>query len=425
MKLFTKLFLSIFLSMTVSFTIYSITIINIEKNATDNNLLTKIKYNEDLYASSLSHLLYEVDKDVLNSLLNSIYQDKEIVKINLIDYSNIITTTLNSKPIDNYELLESKISLRFNNIVLGELEIYYTKKYIVQSLSSYKKNILTFSIFLTLTIGLILYFFINRFTSSLEKLANATEKIAIGDLSKEIHLNSSDEIGILADKFEIMRNKLVERRLINKKQKREIEELNEEMFSTQKILIETLGEIVEKRYIDDPHHIKRVAQMSYLLAKQHGLSEEDAKILKIVSPMHDVGKIGIPDSILLKPGKLTAEEFEIMKTHSTIGYNILKDTNKTTLDIAALVAYEHHEKWDGTGYPRGTKGEEISIFGRITGIIDVYDALANKRCYKDAWSDEEIVNYIKEKSEIQFDPKLVDLFLNNYNDFKEVQKQFK
>ena len=200
--------------------------------------------------------------------------------------------------------------------------------------------------------------------------------------------------------------------------------LNEEMFSTQKMLIEVLGDIVEKRYIDDPNHIKRVAKMSYLLAIKMGLSEDDANMLEMVSPMHDVGKIGISDAVLLKPAKLTEEEFEKMKEHSTIGYNLLKGTKKRTLDFAALVAYEHHEKWDGTGYPLGKKGEEISMFGRITGIIDVFDALSNKRCYKDAWCREEIVNYIEEQKAKQFDPIMVDIFLKNIDDFIEIQNKY-
>ena len=200
--------------------------------------------------------------------------------------------------------------------------------------------------------------------------------------------------------------------------------LNREIFTTQKVLIEVLGDIIEKRYIDDPHHIKRVAQMSYILAIKAGLSLSDAKTLEMVSPMHDVGKIGIPDTILLKPGKLTEEEFEMMKTHSSIGYTLLKNTGQETLDIAAIVAYEHHERWDGKGYPRGLKGEEISIYGRITALIDVYDALANKRCYKEAWDNKDIIDYFKKETGHQFDPHLATIFLDNLHDFEDIQLRY-
>ena len=200
--------------------------------------------------------------------------------------------------------------------------------------------------------------------------------------------------------------------------------LNEEMFLTQKSLIEVLGEIVEKRYIDDPNHVKRVAQMSYLLATEAGVDEENAKLLRMVSPMHDVGKIGISDAILLKPGKLTEEEFEVMKTHATIGYNLLKGTGKDTLEMAAIVAHEHHERWDGQGYPDGLKEEEISIFGRITAIIDVYDALANSRCYKEPWKSEDIYRYFQEQKGKQFDPNLTQLFLDRFEAFKEIQDRY-
>lgn len=201
--------------------------------------------------------------------------------------------------------------------------------------------------------------------------------------------------------------------------------LNEEMFSTQKTLIEVLGDVVEKRYIDDPFHIKRVAQMSYLLAIQLGISEEKARMLEIVSPMHDVGKIGIPDSILLKPGKLNDDEFEKMKEHTTIGFEILKGTNKETLNIASLVSHEHHERWDGKGYPNGLKGDEISVFGRITAIIDVFDALANKRCYKEAWEDEQIKQYLLDQSGSQFDPHMVEIMVKNYDDYLFIQNKYK
>ncbi len=197
--------------------------------------------------------------------------------------------------------------------------------------------------------------------------------------------------------------------------------LHEEMLSTQKTLIEMLGDVIEERYQDAPNHVKRVAEISYLLACDYGMSIDDANIFRLVSPMHDVGKIGISDAILLKPGKLSTEEFEKMKAHTTIGHDILKDFHKDTLDVASIVAYEHHENWDGTGYPRGLKGKEISIYGRITAIADVFDALANKRCYKKAWSIDKILAFFEEKRGSQFDPELTDLLFKNMDKIIEIE----
>jgi response regulator RpfG family c-di-GMP phosphodiesterase len=200
--------------------------------------------------------------------------------------------------------------------------------------------------------------------------------------------------------------------------------LNMDIFETQRSLIEILGDAVEKRYIDDPCHIKRVSKMSYLLATKYGLSEKEAKCLQTVSPMHDLGKIGISDSILLKPGKLTKEEFEVIKTHTSIGYEILKGTDKPTLNHASIVALEHHERWDGNGYPNGLKGEEISVFGRLISVIDVFDALYNKRCYKDAWEIKEIIKYFAKEKAKQFDPEMTELFLENIDEFIQIQKKY-
>lgn len=167
--------------------------------------------------------------------------------------------------------------------------------------------------------------------------------------------------------------------------------LNHEIFNTQKEIIEKLGEVVEKRSNEASKHVYRVAEFSYNLAIDFGLDEHQARLLKMASPMHDVGKIGIPDSILLKNGRLTNEEFEVMKTHSEIGHAILNTSEREVLKAAAIVAYEHHEKYGGSGYPNAKIGDDIHIYGRITAVADVFDALYHKRCYKDAWPLEEIL----------------------------------
>jgi len=198
--------------------------------------------------------------------------------------------------------------------------------------------------------------------------------------------------------------------------------LNQEIVETQKEMIYTLGEVVETRSKETAHHVKRVAEISHLLAIKAGLNEDYAQLLKEASPMHDVGKVGIADTILNKPGRLTAEEFEIIKTHATIGYDILKNSDRKVLHAASIVALQHHERWDGKGYPEGNKAEGFHIFGRVTGLADVFDALSHPRIYKEAWELDRILELIRNERGKQFDPNLVDLFLNNLDEFLAIQK---
>ncbi|MGB5867587.1 MAG: HD domain-containing phosphohydrolase, partial [Arcobacteraceae bacterium] len=161
-----------------------------------------------------------------------------------------------------------------------------------------------------------------------------------------------------------------------------------------------------------------------ILAKLAGLLESEAELLKLASPMHDIGKVGIADSILNKPGKLTEDEFEIMKTHSTLGYEMLKGSSRDILKTSAIVALEHHEKWDGTGYPKGLSKENIHIYGRITAICDVFDALGSDRCYKKAWSLDQILKLFEDQKGKHFDPTLIDLFFANLEEFLVIRNMY-
>ncbi len=199
-------------------------------------------------------------------------------------------------------------------------------------------------------------------------------------------------------------------------------ELQVEVIETQKEIIMTLGEVVETRSNETAKHVRRVAEYTRILALRAGLGEEKANLLRLAAPMHDVGKIGIPDTVLNKPGKLTSEEFDIIKTHTTIGYEILKHSERPIIKAAAIVAHEHHERWDGKGYPQGLAGEDINIYGRITGIADVYDALGSDRVYKKAWSVEKIRGYFEEQKGKQFDPFLTELFFDNIEEIRELRK---
>jgi len=196
----------------------------------------------------------------------------------------------------------------------------------------------------------------------------------------------------------------------------------EEIVETQKEIIYTMGTIGEKRSLETGLHVKRVANYSYLLAKLYGLSDQEAEIIKFASPMHDIGKIGIPDAVLNKPGPLNDEEWKIIKEHPTLGYEMLKHSEREILKAAAIIALEHHERYDGKGYPRGLKEEEISLLGRITAIADVYDALGNDRVYKPKWNIEQIIELFKQERGKQFDPHLTDLFLTNIIEFEKMKE---
>ncbi|MBF0383444.1 MAG: DUF3369 domain-containing protein [Magnetococcales bacterium] len=200
--------------------------------------------------------------------------------------------------------------------------------------------------------------------------------------------------------------------------------LNREVTKSQKDVTFTLGEIIETRSGEAGQHVRRVAESSRLLAKLAGLPEKDCELLRTASPMHDLGKIGIPDAVLNKPGKLNAEEWKLMQSHTEIGCNVLKNSDQAIIKTGGIICQQHHEKWDGSGYPNGLAGEDIHIFARITAIIDVFDALTHSRVYKEAWGVAETLELIKKERGKQFDPILVDLFLENIDDFLEIQSAF-
>jgi len=205
----------------------------------------------------------------------------------------------------------------------------------------------------------------------------------------------------------------------------EVIELNDAIEETQREVIYAMGEIGETRSKETGQHVKRVAKYSQLLAHLYGLNESEADMLKTASPMHDIGKVGIPDAILNAPRKLDADEFEIMKTHAQLGFEMLKNSNKDILKAASIVAHEHHEKWDGSGYPRGLSGEDIHIFGRITAVADVFDALGSERVYKQAWHLDKILELFIQESGKHFDPKLIEIFLNNIDKFLLIRDKHK
>jgi len=234
----------------------------------------------------------------------------------------------------------------------------------------------------------------------------------------------SFEFECVAKEINIFNDNIIHNQEIIKKKNEELISLNFEIEDTLKETIFTMGVIEEKRSKETSNHTIRVTKYCHLLAEKLGLSEKKIDILVAATPLHDIGKLGIPDSILMKPGKLTKDEYETMKSHPEIGFAMLRHSERDILKAAAIIAYEHHEKWDGSGYPRGVKGEDIHIYGRIVAMADVFDALSTKRVYKESWSIDDIKSVIKGERGKHFDPHLVDVFVENIDGFVKIREEY-
>lgn len=200
--------------------------------------------------------------------------------------------------------------------------------------------------------------------------------------------------------------------------------LHELMKKVQSDVIFKLGDVIEHRSGETGDHVRRVAEHTYLLSQLAGLPQEDCDLYRLASTMHDIGKIGISDTILLKPGKISDEEFETMKSHTTIGHKILSGSEKDIFDTAANISLYHHEQWDGYGYPTKIKEKEIPIEGRIVSITDVFDALSHTRCYKEAWDKAQIIEFFGSQREKKFDPILCEIFLKHIDEFYHINDTF-
>ena len=201
-------------------------------------------------------------------------------------------------------------------------------------------------------------------------------------------------------------------------------QLYEEVKEIQYEIIYKLAEIVETRSGETGQHVRRVSNHSNLLARLLDLPHETCELYKLASTMHDAGKIGISDSVLLKPEKLTNEEFNIIKTHTILGHNILTATKKPIFKTAAIIALSHHEHWNGNGYPNGIAGEDIPKAARIVAITDVFDALSHNRCYKDAWNNDKITQFFINESGKQFDPTICKVFIEHINEFFAINTHY-
>lgn len=198
---------------------------------------------------------------------------------------------------------------------------------------------------------------------------------------------------------------------------RQVENATEEIRKLNHEITYISASIAELKSKETGQHLLRVSEFCYLLSKFLGSDEAECEKIKMAAVLHDIGKVGIPDEILNKPDKLDASEWSIMQNHSTLGYTMLCDSEFASMRLAALIALEHHERWDGKGYPHGKAGTEISLVGRICAIADVFDSLLDKRVYKEPWEAERVKEYFMQMSGEQFDPALCAILLENYDMF--------
>ncbi len=210
----------------------------------------------------------------------------------------------------------------------------------------------------------------------------------------------------------------------NRALERLVQKRTAELHESRLEILLRLGSAGEYRDNETGQHVARVCHYSRLIANSIGIPEQEAELLYNAAALHDTGKIGIPDSILFKPGKLDDDEWKIIRSHCEIGRKIIGDHQNTLLKSAATVALTHHERWDGSGYPHGLKGDNIPLFGRIVGVADVFDALTSERPYKHAWPVAEAVEEIVRGRERHFDPQLVDAFMRKIPELTSIQLQF-
>lgn len=213
---------------------------------------------------------------------------------------------------------------------------------------------------------------------------------------------------------------------------RQVKERTKELEETLKLAKKTefeisirLGRASEFRDLETGGHIKRMSHYSQLLAQLYGLSDEECELILYAAPLHDIGKVGIPDRILLKPGRFEGNEFDIMKQHAALGAKMLEGSDEfPVLKAGHCIALEHHEKWDGTGYPNGIKGEDIHLYARIVAVADVFDALSSKRCYKEPMPLDKVLSIMESDAGTHFDPHLIRLFLDHLDKFLEIKETY-
>jgi HD-GYP domain-containing protein (c-di-GMP phosphodiesterase class II) len=299
---------------------------------------------------------------------------------------------------------------------LGTAVVVHDRAAVDAMLASGRRQVLATTALMGLIGVLLAVVVVRRLLAPFDQVRSGLERMGRGDLQTPIALRSRTELGRLSDAIDTMASDLARLQEETRAKEREV-------IATQSEVIHTLGEVVESRSHETGNHIDRVALGAEMLARLAGLPASECEMIRLAAPMHDVGKIGIPDAVLNKKGKLTDAEFDLMKSHTEIGHKILSRSHRPLMKVAANIARQHHERWDGRGYPDGLSGEDIHIHGRLVAVVDVFDALTSDRCYRPAMRLDEALKIMADGRGTQFDPRLLDLFFANMDEFSQLMER--
>ncbi len=387
----------------------------------ENELQDDMAYLESLKRSISSYSITMLREDgewilAVDEDLNIIFSVGASVADELLRES-----VLNNRPINSEDIWidgkfggKERFGYGFNLPALG-WTVYITnlRRSFFDDLSYIRLNYTIMVILTAIISSLFILLYVRRSMRPLKTVINDMQGIVLNrDFGKRVSPVQNDEVGELARKFNLMSDYLERamNRLIHIAHSQA--EARIEIRNRERETLDVLSRVSDHKDPETARHTSRVGMYASVLSELRGDSLEEADLMRWAVPLHDIGKVGIPDVILLKEKGLTAKERAVMETHVSIGYEVLKDSASSILRAGADIALSHHEKWNGSGYPGGLKGKDIPVRGRITGLVDVFDALATARPYKKAWNFERSVEWIQERSGIDFDPEIVELFLN-------------
>jgi len=352
----------------------------------------------------------EIKDDILNKSIDTLLEKSSLENIN----KKMFFTFKNKD--EEYHAIFSPFEINNIKWIIG---IYVAEDAYLGDIKDNQITNIYIASFIALLFLYVSYLISNSIAKPISQMQEMAQELKNHNFNiPRIPPSSFSEIKDSVEAFNEMKEELIE-------YKKETTQLNKNLKNAYLDTLHRLALASEYKDSDTSAHIHRIAIYSEIIAKEMGMSDEEVYIIKNASMMHDVGKLGIPDNILLKPARLTKEEMEIMKTHSLLGAEILKDANSKILKAAHKIAMYHHEKWDGSGYPCGKKGNDIPLIARIVTVVDVFDALITKRCYKEAYNMQKTLDILHEGKGKHFDPKCINAFDRAFNKIAKTHDEYK